>query len=207
MRPSEPTRLLTSTALILAACVIASCGGRTASDSAPGAAGKVSTGSSPSQSASPARFDSPEYGYSIAVPRGWNTTQAYSKWDGRSELSVDSFDVDRFLGPGTAISFATAVPWSHGLASYARYLIASTVRYHSDTCPRKPETQTGIVIGGTPGVLLEYNCGILINIAAAVRHGVGYVFVFKDDGVVEAASDPTDHAVFAQMLGSVEFPQ
>jgi hypothetical protein len=54
-------------------------------------------------------------------------------------------------------------------------------------------------------VLLEYNCGILINMAATVRHGVGYVFVFRDDSV-QAASDRTDHAVFAQILRSVEFP-
>ena len=59
-----------------------------------------------------------------------------------------------------------------------RYLIASTARYHSDTCPRRPNGQAGIAIGGRPGVLLEYNCGILINLAATVSHGVGYVFTF-----------------------------
>jgi hypothetical protein len=204
MQLLNPTGLLAGTALTLAACMLASCSSGATSSSAgsPGA-----TTISPSSSVvAPTSFTSPEYGYRISLPAGWTSTQAYSKWDGKTELSVDSFDVDRFLGPASAVSFATAVRWTRGLASYVRFLIASTVRYHSDTCPKRPKRQTGIVIGGTPGLLLEYNCGILINEAAAVRHEVGYVFVFKDDGVVDAASDPTDHAVFVQMLGSVKFP-
>jgi hypothetical protein len=205
MRLRKPSRLLASTALTLAACVIASCSAGATSHSSPTAAGSGATGSSPSQTASPVRFDSPEYGYTVTLPAGWTANQAYSKWDGKTELSKDSFEVDVFLGPSSAISFATAAGWKHGLASYARYLIASTVRYHSDTCPRRPNRQAEIAIGGRPGVLLEYNCGILINMAATVRHGVGYVFVFRDDGV-QAASDPTDHAVFAKILSSVEFP-
>lgn len=205
MRLRKPSRLLASTVLILASCVIASCSAGATSNSSPSAAGSGPTGSSPSQSASPVRFDSQEYGYSVTLPAGWNANQAYSKWDGQTELSRDSFDVDLFFGPAAAISFVAAVGWTHGLAAFARHLIANTVQYHLDTCPRRPNMQTRIAIGGRPGVLLEYNCGILINMAATVRHGVGYVFVFKDDGV-NAASDPTDHSVFAQMLGSVEFP-
>ncbi len=204
MRLRKPTRLLASTALTLAACVIASCSAGAASNSSSSVAGSGTTGS-PSQTASPVRFHSPEYGYTVTLPGGWTANQAYSKWDGKTELSKDSFDVDVFIGPSSAISFATAAGWTHGLASYARYLIASTARYHSDTCPRRPNRHVGIAIGGGPGVLLEYNCGILINTAATVRHGVGYVFVFRDDSV-QAASDRTDHAVFAQILRSVEFP-
>jgi hypothetical protein len=203
MRLRNPTRLLASTALILASCVIAACssGGTTT-----GTGRTHSAGPSPSQSASPARFLSPEYGYSVTLPAGWNATQAFSKWDSKTELSKDSFDVDRFIGPSSQISFAAAAGWTHGLASFARYLIASTVRFHLDTCPRRPDKQGDITIGGRPGVLLEYNCGILINMAETVRHRVGYVFVFRDDSV-QAASDPTDDAVFAQMLRSVELPR
>jgi len=53
-------------------------------------------------------------------------------------------------------------------------------------------------------VLLAYNCGILINIATTVRHGVAYQFVFRDGGV-PAATDPADNATFMQMLRSVHF--
>jgi hypothetical protein len=187
---------------------MASCSAGTTSNSSPGdaASGATATGPSPSPSASPVSFDSPEYGYSVTLPAGWTVNQAYEKWNGSGELVKDSLDVDVFFRPSSsAISFAAAAGWTHGLASYARYLIASNVRYHSDTCPRRPNKQAGIAIGGRPGVLLEYNCGILINIAATVRHGVGYVFTFRDDNV-QAASDQTDHAVFAQILRSVEFP-
>jgi hypothetical protein len=205
MRLTRPTRLLlASSALALAACVIASCSGGTTSNSSPEDAGSGAT--SPSHSASPVSFDSPEYGYTVTLPAGWAATQAYSKWDGSAELVKDSLVVDRFFRPSSsAITFAAAAGWTHGLASYARYLIASNVRYHSDTCPRRPNRQVGVAIGGRPGVLLEYNCGILINIAATVRRSVGYVFTFRDDSV-QAASDRTDHAVFAQILRSVEFP-
>jgi hypothetical protein len=205
MRLRKPTRLLTSTALTLATCLIASCSAGATSTSSPSVAGPGATGSSPSQPASTVRFDSPEYGYAVTLPTGWTANQAYSKWDGKTELSKDSFDVDVFVGPSSAISFAAAAGWTHGLAAYARYLIASTERYHVDTCPRRPNRQAGIAIGGRQGVLLEYNCGILINIAATVRHGVGYVFTFRDDSV-QAAFDRTDHAVFAATLRSVEFP-
>ena len=206
MQLRKPTRLLASTALTLVALVIASCSAGATSNSSSRVAGSGATGPSPSQTASVVRFDSPEYGYTVTLPTGWAANEAHSKWNGSAELVKDSFDVDLFFQPSsTAISFAAAARWTHGLASYARYLIASTVRYHSDTCPRKPNKRGGIAIGGRPGVLLEYNCGILINIAATVRHGVGYVFTFRDDNV-QAASDRTDHAVFTQILGSVEFP-
>jgi hypothetical protein len=62
-----------------------------------------------------------------------------------------------------------------------------------------------VTIGGQPGVLLAYNCGILINFALTVDHGVEYWFVFVDQGV-PAATDPTDHAPFLKMLSSVQFP-
>jgi hypothetical protein len=151
-------------------------------------------------------FTSPEYGYTLTLPAGWIANQAYARWDGVGELVHDSLDVDVFFRPSSsALSFAASAAWAHGLPAYRKFLIASTVRYHSDTCPRRPNRQAGIRIGGRPGVLLEYNCGILINLAATVRHGVGYVFTFRDDNV-QAASDRTDHAVFVQLLHSVEFP-
>ena len=62
------------------------------------------------------------------------------------------------------------------LPRYTSALIADNFRYHGDTCPAKPEVREAITIGGGTGVLLSYNCGILINLAAAVRDGVGYQF-------------------------------
>jgi hypothetical protein len=202
----KPTKLTVTAALILASCLLASCS--SGDTSSAGRVRAVSAGGSPSPASSSVRqtFTSPEYGYTVTLPAGWAATQAYSKWNGSAELVKDSLDVDRFFrASSSALSFAAAARWTHGLPAYRKFLIASTVRYHSDTCPSRPDKQAGIAIGGRPGVLLEYNCGILINIAATVRHGVGYVFTFRDDSV-QAASDRTDHAVFVQMLRSVEFP-
>ena len=204
MRLRKPATLLAGTALTLAAFVIASCSaGDTSTDAGTGA---DATGPSSSQSSSPVRFASPEYRYTVTLPAGWDVNQAYSKWNGSAELVQDSLVADVFFRPSSSvISFAAAARWTHGLASYTRYLIAFTAHYHSDTCPRRPNRRVGIAIGGRPGVLLEYDCGILINIAATVKQGVGYVFTFRDDNV-QAASDPTDHAVFARILRSVAFP-
>ena len=140
------------------------------------------------------------------MPAQWTAVGAANTWDRRSALDLESFDVDKFFstieGKG---SFGVAGRWNRGLAAYTTFLIAWTHRTHGDTCPPKPETRTSVTIGGQPGVLLAYNCGILINIAAAVYHGVGYQFVFRDSGVA-AASNAADHATFLQMLRSVQFP-
>lgn len=81
-------------------------------------------------------------------------------------------------------------------------MMAANARDHGDTCPAKPETKHRITIGGGPGVLLTYNCGILINLAAAVHHGVGYQFGFRDP-TVQAATDPADQTAFLAILESI----
>jgi hypothetical protein len=57
--------------------------------------------------------------------------------------------------------------------------------------------------GANPGILLAYNFGILINLAAAVHHGVGYQFGFRDP-TVKAATDPADQAAFLAILESMQ---
>ncbi|MDQ6682124.1 MAG: hypothetical protein M3Y88_02495 [Chloroflexota bacterium] len=52
---------------------------------------------------------------------------------------------------------------------------------------------------------MSWNCGILINVAVAVHNGTGYTFVFRDPAV-QAATDPTDHRTFIDLLKSVRFP-
>jgi hypothetical protein len=127
------------------------------------------------------------------------------KWDGQSNLTFDeSAQVDHF-GSGSVAVIAAAAHWKRDLAAYARFWIDWTYRYHGEFCPLKPNTRNPVTIGGQPGVLLGYNCGILINHAVTVHNGVGYVFSFRDPAV-DAATDPTDHATFAKILRSVEFP-
>ena len=74
------------------------------------------------------------------------------------------------------------------------------------TCPATaPETTEPIQIGGQAGVLLSWNCGILINEALTIRNDTGFVFVMRDTGV-QAATDPDDRAIFETLLDSVKFP-
>ena len=53
---------------------------------------------------------------------------------------------------------------------------------------RCPSVQEPIEIGGEPGVLLGYDCGILINSAITVHDGMAYLFGFRDPAVHAATS-------------------
>jgi hypothetical protein len=141
----------------------------------------------------------------LTLPALWTSIQAQKKWDGKAALSSDSDEVDQFPGTYSASSWAVAAPSKQDLAAYTAAMIAANARDHGDTCPAKPDTRTQITIGDGPGVLLEYNCGILINNAAAVHDGVGYQFGFRDPSV-KAASDPADQATFLGILKSIRFP-
>jgi hypothetical protein len=190
--------------LLAATLLLASC---TASDPAVPSTSTTSSAdtASPSASSNRTTFGSRTYGYSLELPALWAAIPAQKTWDGRAPLSSDSDEVDQFPGTYNASSWAVAAPSTQNLAAYTASMIAATTRDHGDTCPAKPETRTEITVGGGPGILLEYNCGILINLAAAVHHGVGYQFGFRDP-TVKAASDPADHETFLGILTSVQFP-
>lgn len=199
------------TALMLGAIVVVtSCGGTSSSLSPSQASNKAATtqsSSNASQSTAPTMFRSALYGYAVTLPKGWTSKQATYpyKWDGQSELDIESAEVDKFMSTSSLQAWAVARPWKQDLAAYTRFSIAWTSRYHGDNCPAEPETTKPVTIGGQPGVLLAYNCGILINVAEAVHGAFGYWFTFRDEGV-QAASDPTDHASILKVLASVQLP-
>jgi hypothetical protein len=196
-------------ALLAALLLIASCSASsTPSSSSPASS---QTGSTPRSSGSsqvsadPTTFTSASYGYTLTVPAGWTSRQAFEKWDIQSELDGASILADLLGQPSESRGiFVAAARWKRDLAAYTTYLIAWNAHYH-EFCPQRPNTRNSVTIGGQPGVLLAYNCGILVNIAATVQDGVGYLFTFVDHGVA-AATDPTDHATFLKVLRSVQFP-
>jgi hypothetical protein len=151
-------------------------------------------------------FRSSTYGYSVKLPAQWSATDAQDRWNGTAALAIDSPNVDKFMGPSTGASWGAAAQWPQSLSANVNYAIAWTAVNHGDTCPPQPQAKRQVTIGGQPGVLLEYNCGILINMATTVHSGVAYWFVFRDPGV-DAASNPADHATFTKLLESVQFPQ
>ena len=165
----------------------------------------VSRSGSPSVAASPATFLSKVYGYTVTVPAGWLTIPAAAAWDGTGSPGIDDTHNDQWdsgLGPA---AFARAHPFGGDLAAYTQDAISRTATYHGDTCPPTPASNDPITIGAKPGSLLTWDCGILINIAVTVDHGIGYFFVFRDPNV-KAATEPTDSATFSSILDSVQFP-
>jgi hypothetical protein len=163
----------------------------------------------PSSSASAAAtssivFESATYHYSVHLPAGWTAAPASVVWDGSGAPGYDDPAADRFSGPASAAAFAFGAPTQQVLSAYVASVTADNFKFHGDTCPEKPEVVEPITIGGEPGTLIAWNCGILINVAATVHRGTGYHFVFRDPAV-HAATDPTDKAVFLALLSSVTF--
>jgi len=131
--------------------------------------------------------------------------KAKTAWNGTSRTISDGPDVDQWVGRTPASAWAYAAPYSGDLTAYTKKTVADNARYHGTTCPATPEAQDPITIGGKPGVLLAYDCGILINIAVTVHDGVGYTFALRDP-TIPAATDPADAAIFAALLDSVALP-
>lgn len=191
--------------MLTATLVVTSCSGNGSFGSSSPAESSTAVASSSSSSPKSTTFTSKHYGYSVTLPPGWNANQAADSWDVHAGygLNQDSFTADQFGSASGPVSFAVAAPWTQSLAEWARFWIEQTTHYH-EMCPPKPNTRDAVSIGGEPGSLLGYNCGILVNIAVTVRRGVAYCFTFVDDSV-PAATDPTDRDTFLAILRSVQF--
>ena len=174
------------------------------SSSAP--AESPSPTASPTPAASTTPFTSKTYGYSLTPPAGWTTIQATAKWDGKGAPTHDVPEADQFISPGPASAWFFGAPTSKDLAAREAERVAANAKDHGDTCPPVPESQDPIEIGGEPGVLSSYDCGILINTAVTVHDGVAYGFGFRDPAG-HAATRPDDRALFLGLLESVKFPQ
>jgi hypothetical protein len=196
----------TAALMLTAVVVTTSCSGKGSSGSSSPAGSSAVVTSSSSRASQSTTFTSGKYGYAVTLPPGWTGTQAAEKWDVHAGfgLNSESFTADQFRSPSdTPVSSAVATHWKGDLAAWARLWIVATDRYH-ESCPPKPNTRNSVSIGGQPGLLLAYNCGILVNMAVTVHRGVAYNFTLVDDSV-PAATGPTDHATFLNMLKSVRF--
>ena len=159
-----------------------------------------------SAAAGPTPFTSTTYGYSLTLPAGWTAIQATKAWDGTGAPFHDVPEADQFVGPGAASAWFFGAPTKKDLAARVKESIAANAAGHGSTCPPVPEIQDPIEIGGEPGTLLGFNCGILINNAITVHDGVAYLFGMRDPSV-HAATDPADRVTFVELLKSVDFPE
>ena len=161
-------------------------------------------GAAPSPEPSAARFRSPLYAYSVAIPRGWSATPALVRWDGETQPSLGS-TVDELSGPHL-IALGFAGPFAGDLAAFTQDRIAANARDHADTCAANAlQGQEPITFGGQPGVLLTWSCGALVDQAITVHAGVAYAFTIRDVDF-KPALDPADFAAIRSMLDSVSFP-
>jgi hypothetical protein len=192
-------------AIVGVALVVGACTSRsTPASPSPSAAATVATSAEASASAVPTAFTSTTYGYALMVPAGWTTVQATAAWDGSGAPFSGDAVADQFIGPATASAWGFAAPTTEDLAGYVDERIAATATAASATCSPAPESQDPIDIGGEPGMLLSWNCGILINLAVTVHDGTGYVYGLRDPSV-HAATDAEDRAIFEELLSSVQF--
>jgi hypothetical protein len=187
--------------------VVAACAGGTPSapSSSPTAPGSTPAATKAGPSASPTNFTSKTYGYSLTVPAGWTVIQASAVWDGKGAPFHDVPEADQFVGPAAASAWFFGAPTTKDLKAKVNESIAANAASHGNTCPAVPDVQDPIQIGSEPGVLLGYNCGILINSGITVHKGIAYLFGFRDPAV-HAATDPADRAAFLELLKSVQFP-
>ena len=167
----------------------------------------VATPVPPTAAPTPTSFTSPLYAYSLTLPAGWYSGPAMLRWDGASAPGSDASEVDKLASPSQLSVFVYAAPVKSDLDRFVKQNIAWTVRDHGDTCPaRTPDKTEPVKISGQDGMLLSWDCGILINSALVISHGTGYVFVMRDPAV-HAATDVTDRAILDGLLASVTLPR
>ena len=169
------TARATGALMLAAGFFITSCSGSASPGSSPASSPPATTSSSPPALPpnAPGVFTSATYGYSVRLPVSWTSNQATSKWDGRVGLDIDSPQVDKFQSDSTEVLWAVATPWKQDLAAWARYAVDWTNQFHGDSCTAEPAARTPVTIGGQPGELLAYDCGVLINLGLTVHSGVG----------------------------------
>lgn len=153
-------------------------------------------------SATPGVFTSDRYGYFVSLPASWVAgPQAVTTWDGIGSPSHEGTYVDQFHDP-TGVAWAVAAPTMLTLAEYATHTSEAAAAEHE--CPRKPERNEPISVGGEPARLLTMHCGILVLIALTIHNGSAVTFAFQDPFAYLNA-DASDRAEFLRFLGGIRF--
>jgi len=190
--------VLLSVAAVLAGCA-SPAGTRPASASS--ARSPAPPASTP---AAPGMFTSRHYGYTEALPAGWaSVTPATQHWNGKGAPGEEDSVVDLFQGPGGVEAWAVAAPTKESLAAYTK--TASRAAAAAHPCPKVPQTDQIITIGGAPAQLLGMQCppgsGFLVEMAVTIRYGTAFVFSSQNP----SGTAPTDHAAFRKFLAGIGF--
>jgi hypothetical protein len=149
------------------------------------------------------------YGYSEALPAGWRlVTQAKQQWNGKGAPGDGDSVVDLFKGPGGVEAWVYAAPTKKNLAAYAITTARVAAAVHS--CPKLPQTNRAITIGGAPARLLDTQCparsGFLVELAVTIHHGVGFVIGSQNPTGMTPTDQPADRAAFRKFLAGIQPP-
>ena len=151
-------------------------------------------------------FTSRQYGYTEALPAGWQSIgQARQRWDGKGAPGDTASVSDLFQGPGRVEAWAYAAPTKENLAAYTATTIHAAAAH---SCPAVPQTDQAITIGGVPARLLRMHCpprsGFLVEIAVTVHNGTGFVFASQPAPGVTGTDQPA--AAFRKFLAGIRLP-
>ena len=164
----------------------------------------ASVSPTPAVSPGPSRFMSPLYHYAVDLPAGWLAREARLPW--RTGMpGYESPVIDVFHRPDGELLWGFAGSTDLDLAGLTDERIAANLADHGDTCPPKPALREPIDVAGQPGMMLAWDCGLLINMAFTIKDGISYQFVFRDSTIV-AATDAADRATFDHFLNAIELP-
>jgi hypothetical protein len=150
------------------------------------------------------------YRYAETLPAGWRlVTQAKRQWDGKGAPGNGDSVVDLFKGPGGVEAWVYAAPTREKLAAYAIRTVRVAGAVHS--CPKVPQTNRAITIGGAPARLLDTQCpahsGFLVEIAVTIHHGIGFVIGSQNPSGMVPTDQPADRAAFGKFLAGIRLRQ
>jgi hypothetical protein len=156
--------------------------------------------------AAPRMFTSRHYSYTEALPAGWvPAAQATQQWNGTGAPGDQDTVVDLFQGPGGVEAWAVATPTKESLAAYTTKTVRASAAAHP--CPKVPQTDQAITIGGAPARLLGMQCpprsGFLVEIAATIHDGTAFVFASQNPS--GTGSQSADRAAFRKFLAGIRF--
>jgi hypothetical protein len=164
-----------------------------------------------------ARFESVAYGYSIAIPDGWDVEPASDRWVAGGWLGGGAFDRfddrDATGGRPRFIVAATDVPKGTDPEDWLRVALPSRYGGVGGVGLRRCDA---IGVGTVAGVANDpWQAGVLAGRAGWVRDGCGFVegvvivdrraFIFSAQGAhVFDGATPETHATFDQFVATFE---
>lgn len=187
---------------LIAAGVLAGCSSPATGPSS--AAPTRPVGSSASAAVAARVFNSPHYGYTMALPADW-TAQGAQPWDGPGSSGLEKDGVDVFRGPPYVTAWAFAAPTPPSLTGYTTAIARAAAQL---PCPATPQIDQQVTIGGAAASLIGMTCpsqgGVYMLTAATTHKQTALVFVFEDTSGVRAAQQ-ADRAAFRELLTGVRF--